>query len=268
MSAPKLQKTRNYAQFAMTKENREVNLIDLRPQHKKLRLIMQRVGFLPAHPIHVKNVGGKLVVIDGQHRLAFAKEFGLDVYFVVDNTDIDIAEINQAQAGWRVLDYAKKWASMGKDDYGKVIAFAEQYKIGIATSFAINAGTIFCTNVSYKILDGTYRITDAERGSRIGKMFRAIWIRSPGLKDNALVNALYACTFVDGFEDHRIIEAADKRTHLFSKQPTREAYFQLIEEVYNFGKKVRVPIKFEAEEVMRKRGDVSKPGRAKQRDAV
>jgi hypothetical protein len=257
MKSPTLQKTRNYAQFAMTKENREVNLLALRPQHKKLRASMQRYGFLPAHPLHVRTNGGKYVVIDGQHRLAFAKEFGIDVYYVVDEANVDIAEVNQAQAGWRPIDYARKWSTSGRKDYADVLAFAETYGIPLATSFAINANTIFGANVSEKILMGEYKISSTDRAARIGLMFRSIWSRAKSMKDNALVNALYACTFVDGFEDYRIMEAAQKRIHLFSKQPTRDAYLQLLEEVYNFNRKVRVPIKFEAEEAMRKRSDVT-----------
>ncbi len=144
-----------------------------------------------------------------------------------------------------------------------MIDFSERYGIAVATSFAINADTIYAGNISDKLYSGEYKITNGARGIRIGEMFLAIWTNAKSLKDNLLVNALYACTFVESFEDQRLIEAAQKRPHLFSKQPTRDAYLQLIEEVYNFGRKVRVAVKFEADEIMRKRGEVAKPSRRK-----
>lgn len=259
---PKLQRTRNYAKFSMTKENREVNLLTLRPEHKLLRELMQEHGFVPAYPIHVRVENGGLAVVDGQHRLAFAKEFGLDVWYVVDSTRVDIADINRSQAGWNTIDYAKKWAALGRDEYRKAIDFSEVYHLPIAVSFSMLAGTQVFYNIRKAFHDGTYKTSAINNAYRVGECFNAICKATKGMRNAQLANALWACTFVDYFDESRLIEAVQKRPGMLSRQGTRDGFLQMIEEIYNFARKVRVPLKFDAEQAMRAR-DPSKGANAK-----
>jgi hypothetical protein len=127
MSIPKLQRTKNYSQFFYTKENRDVDILHLKPQHKALRESMQQYGFLPAFPLMVRTQNGRFAVVDGQHRLTFAKELGLEVFFVIDDKDVNISAVNQAQANWSPKDYANRWAHAGRPDYVEAIAFANEH---------------------------------------------------------------------------------------------------------------------------------------------
>lgn len=253
MANPKLQRTKNYAQFFYTKENRAVDVLHLKPQHKQLRESMRTYGFISAFPLMVRSVNGHFVVIDGQHRLTFAKEFGLDVFFVVDDTNVDIAKLNQAQANWSPKDYAHKWATAGVKDYAEAIQFAGDHNAPLMLSFAMLAGTTCWGNINAKFKDGTYRIKTRDLAHRVIALHGAIGALNPKTKGARLIEALWACCQVDYFDESRIIETASKRPELLSPAGTRDAYLDVLTEVYNFGRKIKAPLRFDAERAMKDR---------------
>jgi hypothetical protein len=173
MPNPKLQRTRNYAQFVFTKENREVNILKLKPEHKRLRDSMSRYGFLPSKPISVKVINGKFVVVDGQHRLTFAKEFGLEVFFVLEEMDVDVSHLNVTQANWSPKDYIHKWASSGNMDYIEASMFSSKNGIPLVLAFAMLAGTHCSGNITHKIKDGTYKIKTRDLAHRVMAIYAA-----------------------------------------------------------------------------------------------
>jgi hypothetical protein len=88
---PQIRCTRDYAIFVRDMENRRLRT----SEHKKLRQSMEKYGFLPCYPIVVKRDDvGRLHVKEGNHRLAFARELALCVYFVETAIDFDVPEIN------------------------------------------------------------------------------------------------------------------------------------------------------------------------------
>lgn len=253
MANPKLQRTKNYAQFFFTKENRAVDVLHLKPQHKQLRESMRTYGFLSAFPLMVRSVNGRFVVIDGQHRLTFAKEFGLDVYFVVDETDVDIAKLNQAQANWSPKDYAHKWATAGEKDYTEAMQFASDHNAPLMLSFAMLAGTTTWGNISTRFKDGTYRIKARDLAHRVMSIHSALAAVNHKTKGARLIEALWACCQVDYFDESRIIETVSRRPELLAPAGTRDAYLDVLTEIYNFGRKAKAPLRFDAEQAMKER---------------
>lgn len=257
-SNPKLQRTRNYAQFSHDRANREVNILTLKPQHKKLRESMQKYGFLPAFPLMVSELNGKFVIKDGQHRFTFAREFGLDVFFVVDNTDISISAVNQAQAGWSPRDYAMSWASQGRDDYRNAVNFVDEWGIPICAAFAMLAGTIAFANVRQEFDNGTYKIRNEEMATRVARTFSEMCEKKKGIKQQNLLTALWACCHVPYFDESRLINTASRRPDQVYNAGTRDQFLSLLEDLYNFGRKTREPLKFDAESAMRDRNPSKK----------
>ena len=86
--APKLKVTRDYDFFEMHNLNR--------PLHDDPLLLasMKKYGFMPSQPLQcVRNGGTKLKVIRGHHRLNYAKQLGLPVWYIVDDSNTDIFEL-------------------------------------------------------------------------------------------------------------------------------------------------------------------------------
>lgn len=261
-SDPKLQKTRNYAQFVSSKANRVLQSEAFRPQHVRLMESMRKFGFLPSFPITVRMVGGKFQVEDGQHRLYFAKTLGIDVYFVVIDKEIDVAEINQAQASWKIQDYTNRWAQAGNSDYIQAHEFATRYNLSIGDSFALLTLNSSFGNISKTVRAGAWKITELEKATVIAQCYSDVCACQGVKRHQNLFKAVYACNFVAGFDSHRLIDSIQKRAGSWINGGHWLDYLQQLEDFYNFSRKVKVPLKFDAQEAMRARMPTNKRGAA------
>lgn len=257
-TAPRLIRTREYKRFHFTRDNRPIDVVNLRPQHKRLRESMREYGFLPAFPLMVQVLNGKLYVKDGQHRLTFAEELGLDVYYVITEQDISIAKINQAQAGWTPRDYAMSFAAQGKHDYQQAIGFCDRYRIPVGVGFSMLRGTISKTNIKAEFENGNYKVTNLVFAERVAKVFKALYEIKAQVRQQNMLHALWACCNVATFDEARLVQTAQKRPDLLQNLGTVENFLQLLEEIYNFARRTKEPLKFEAEQAMRERNPARK----------
>lgn len=258
----KLQHSANYGQFEFVNGNRPVNLST--PEARDLCDSMCDYGFLPSFPIMVrKNGSGKNVIIDGQHRFAVAKELGLPVYFVVDNSDVDISKINKAQRKWTPLDHCHKWAAEGLTDYQELQQFHSQWDIPFTLCVAILSGTIRFANVSDAFYNGRFVIKARKLAHDFASSHRRLKAANKYFGNNKYLTALWGCFFVDYFDSERLIETAEKEPHLIKRVGDQETALEVIDDIYNFRKRVRQPLKFDTEEAMRLRNPAtrSKKGR-------
>lgn len=258
MAMHKLQRTRNYSQFAFSKDNRDVDMLNMKYQHNNLRKSMQQYGFLPSFPLMVSAVNGKFIIKDGQHRFTFARELGLDVYFVVDETDIDVSEINQAQASWSVLDFAQRWSSSGRKDYWEAMAFSEKQGIPLSVAAAMLAGTTSFGNIALKFRDGSFRVTNRGFADNVANCYNALCSIKRGIRNSRLLAALYSCCLVDYFDAALFVKKAAKRTDLVVSCGTREAFLAMIDDIYNYGRNSRVPLAFDADAAVRARTPIKR----------
>lgn len=252
----RLQQTTSYSQFCFAQENRDVDVTHLRPEHKRLRESMRRYGFLPSCPITVRAVNGRFEILEGQHRFTFARELRLPIWYVIVDVDIDIAEINQTQATWRIIDYARRWAKDGRADYIEALDFAKTYGVSVGYAFAILAGTIIFHNISAKFRAGAYRITSRDYAKRIGESFKDICDAANPSAKRALFESLVACMAVPYFDEARLITTLRAQPDLLAPANTRDGYLKSFEDVYNFRRHSREPLAFDASEAMRARGDM------------
>jgi hypothetical protein len=249
----KLQRTTTYSQFVFTKENRAVDMLNLKTEHKKLRESMRQYGFLPAFPLMVKAHNGKFIVIDGQHRLTFAKELGLEVFFVVDDSDVNISQINQAHATWAPPDYAKRWAAAGNKDYIEALAFAEEYGIRVATAFAMLAGTSTFGNIKRAFHDGQFRIKARGYATRVASLYKDLGLVNSNLSKSIVLDALWSCSLIDDFDGDRLLKTAQRRPDLVARPGTLVHAYEVLEDLYNFGRQQKFPLAFKAKEAGRDR---------------
>lgn len=247
---PKLNATKNYRLFERSADNRPMDMT----AHRKLRRSMKKYGFLPCFPLGV--VRGKndvLIVKDGQHRLAFAEELGLPVWYVLVDTDFDIAEINDTPKTWKTKDYAEMHAANGKTQYKEGIDFAEIYGLTIGNAFSLLAGTIHFTNVSDQFKAGTFVIKDREWAERVASVYSRICAMSKDVRNSHFLSACMAACRVEDFSAPRLVKNSQRCRDKLISYSTREAYLDMIEEIYNFGHKNLMAIKLPAIQTMRER---------------
>ena len=93
---------------------------------------MEKHGFLPHQHITVDEDG---VVIDGQHRLAAARQTGEDVYYSLysGKYSLDLVlDLNMYSEKWGIEDFVQSYVNRGRSDYQKYKSFYEQYNLPTA----------------------------------------------------------------------------------------------------------------------------------------
>lgn len=248
--ASSITSTRNYRLFKFSDENRPLNLA----RHKRLRESMQAYGFLRSFPaVCVRSDNKELVVKDGQHRIAFAEELGLPVHYIVESVDFDVAKINCTPKSWTPRDYAEKYAKEGVGEYQEGLLFADRHQLPIGLAFAILADTNTFGNISRAFEEGRFAIKNRVLAEQIAAAYVNIIELDPAMKNVRFLQACIAACRVEGFSVGRLIEGAKHCRDKLVAYSTREAYLELMEEIYNFRRREKVPVKFAALQAMRDR---------------
>lgn len=264
MSVPKLQVTKDYRLFTKSADNRPLNP----KKHKRLQKSMAEYGFLPCFPLAcVRDKDKKLVVYDGQHRLAIADTLKIPVYFLVLDKPFDIARVNGTQEKWATRNFSETYSAQGKKAYTDGMEFCDRYKLPIGCAFAMLAGTTNWSNVSEDYYAGTFRIKDQQYAEMVGTIYSHIIHTAPQTKNARLLEACMAVARVKGFDPQRLIGNLDRCREKLVSYATRDAYLVMLEEVYNYFRKQLVALKNEAVMAMRERNAVTKNGELKKKAA-
>lgn len=243
--------TTNYKQFSLSEQNRDVDLGNRKA--KNLAESMLEYGWLDAFPLMAKKQGNRLLVIDGQHRLSIAMEYGIPVKYVTEKMNIDVAKLNDTAHSWTVDDFAKKFAKSGDSDYQELIEFSQRYGISISMSSAILAGTAHAGNVVVRLKSGAWRITNREQAYELAECYREICeCNKVFAKLNAL-KVLWACFHVNYFDPSRLVASIQQRPHHAKSVTKLELFYEVFEELYNFARREKRPLKFDAEQAMKAR---------------
>src|SRR5262245_196659 len=250
----KIQSTRDYRLFSCDSgENRPLDA----KQHKTLELSMRKHGFLPFFPIIViRDKDGKLIVWDGQHRLEFAKALKLPVYYVetTSDTHVDLAEIQGTIKLWKVIHYAQRYAANGVKSYQDALEFADRHKLPTGATFALLAGTSSYSNIKEQFIGGQFKIKDKDWAEAVASLYVALGALSSAVKKTAMLEACMAVSRVPEFDPRRLLGGAKRCREKLVSYSTKEAYLDMLEYLYNFGRGQAFGLKAAAANAMRERG--------------
>lgn len=245
----KVSVTKDYSIFHACKENRPPNL----KRHKKLQASMEKYGFLKSFPIVcTRDAKGRLIVKDGQHRLLIAQSLGIPVWWIEEEVEFDIAEINCASKGWVLRDYAERFKLQGNKHYIEGLEFAEDFGIPLGMAFALLGGTVCFTNVEPEFVAGEFKVKDRQWAYAVASMYEPLVEMVPSIKGRVFLLACMAVCRVEGFEVPRMIAGAKNDLGLLKPFAHRDEFIAALEELYNWKRALRnrVPLKFLAGQVM------------------
>lgn len=152
-----IQETYDYDQFDIGDFNRNIKTTNL----KKIEKSVKENGWLQ-HPVIVNE---KMQVIDGQHRLYFAKNNRLPVYYVVipGLTVNDCVTMNNTRTGWGLEDYIQFYANQGNHNYTLLNDLINRYtflSVSGIVSIALNRG--YGGSSSQGVKTGELQISSSE----------------------------------------------------------------------------------------------------------
>src|SRR3990167_2530870 len=133
---PRLEKTFNYDLFEMHDYNRTLH------ENSDLLKSMESHGFMPSSPIQcVSNGSGKLKVIRGHHRYDYAKRLKLPIYYIVDNSNTDIFDLEGSSLqSWSVKDFAVARAKHGDKSIQALLEFKEKHGLTLLSAASLVGG--------------------------------------------------------------------------------------------------------------------------------
>lgn len=249
---PRLQCTRDYGMF----ETHEFN----RPLHEDPRLLesMQRVGFMPSSPIQCRRNGSDhLKVIRGHHRLDCAKRLKLPVWYVVDDSNVDLFSLEGCKQAWSVGDFAHARATSGDASCAKMLDFQKQHGLTLGAAASLVGGqSAGSGNKVKEIKAGTFKaaadMTHAQSVVGITDHCRAK--RVPFATSSAFVQAVSSALRVPEFDAALFRHRVSLYPALMQKRTTVGECLAEIEALYNYGAvSKRLPLTFRAREVGKQR---------------
>lgn len=263
----KILSTSDYDLFKYSKDNRPLRLEKHRHLHNSMRLY----GFLPCFPIVVYyDNKGRLIVKDGQHRLAIAEDLSLPVYYVVEETDFDVAISNNAQRPWVFADYAEKWAAQGKKEYQELLAFASRHKVPAIAAFKLLCGTVSPV-YREEFVAGKFYARDYLFAEKAVGVYAALAMAQPQLRNaETLITACMMACRAEGFDPARLLKNLPRCLTKLKGYTNKDGYLDMMEEIYNFDARYGrlFPLKIEVAKAMRTRNPINKKKAAKHKSVT
>lgn len=251
-SVASIQKTKNYGMFFYDNENRGVNLKG--SVRKTLRTSMQKYGWIPGAPMMAKRIGGKMIIKDGQHRFAIAKELGLEVPFIVISEDVEPSLFNGGGRVWSNDDYVTSFAAKGKDDYIELREFSSEHNI------PMNCASVLLGGGNHQaIRRGSWRITNRKQAEDVMSIYSQLCEVNDDVGVRSLIGALHAIAHVKSIDMRRLVVAAKRHPKMLHRVSNRDDALIMLEDLYNYGKHQKDPIKMMAENALRSKMLVKHP---------
>jgi hypothetical protein len=256
MKTAKLEKTKDYDLFEMHPCNRPLH------ENKVLERSMRVNGFMPSSPLQcVRNGNGKLKILRGHHRFSLAKKLGIPVYYIIDESNTDIFDLEGASTtAWNAPDFAAARARSGDKNMRFLLDFKERHGLTLGAAASLVGGqSAGSGNKVREIKSGTFNIGDmghAKDVVRVTDKLRELGVAFA--TTTAFVAAVSKVLRVPEINHASLMHKVGLHYHLISKRGTAREYIQEIEELYNYGVKTkRLPLAFRAEEEGRKRSVIN-----------
>jgi hypothetical protein len=237
----KIYKTKNYDKFTLLFGNRNIDPANL----KRMIRSMNKVD-LPVPIIVKRDKNGNLVIIDGQHRLAAAKELGKPIFYIIIDNDIGLSEVrtvNQAQKGWELYQYLTSFiaeeimAKNTKGPYHIFQWFKNKYDLPYTVCFDLLAKKpMYTRSTTRAFKDGKFTVKNLTQAIREADFITSLKNYTDLYKVRKFVMALVIAMRDARFDVDRFINQLKKPSckQMMGERPTTDLYMDLINEINNY----------------------------------
>jgi hypothetical protein len=234
--------TRNYEMFKFRKDNRE-----LRHYHiTDLMKSMKERGWIKGSYVVINE---KNEIIDGQHRFESGRRLNLPIMFTIEkgtNFD-DIQDLNQLQVNWSKGEHINGWVKKGNPSYVILEQFQKDYSEFKLTEQLMVLGNTTIPIKKGDFTSGKFVVKSLKIGSELLNKLRQL---KPYFE-----NHYYKSVFVrsmltmiinkkDKFDFDEFLHKVQLRPTMLVQCGTKEQYYEVIENIYNFKRSNKVNLRF------------------------
>lgn len=241
--------TKDYSMFEMHHYNRP---LDNKPLLEKS---MREHGFMPSSPIQcVRNDSGNLMIVRGHHRFNIAKQLGLPVYYVIDDSNVDIFALEGSSGqGWTSKDFMVARSRAGEADYVKLADFMAAHSLTLgAASSLVGGQSAESANKIATLKDGSFKVGNMDHANAvvaITDLCRALSIEFA--TSTGFVGAVSAALRIPEINVEQLRRRITTHHKELARRSRRDDYLEELEAVYNYmARGPKLPLKMRAIEVM------------------
>lgn len=226
--------TTDYTIFKGVLGNRKVN-----ERHAgRLTTSISKKNMLDRHPITVNEA---MQIIDGQHRLQAAMTLQVPIYFMIEDADTGLEEVQQLNSytkPWTSYDYLESYIALGKKPYIDFKEFIQQYQLSIEGGLVLIIGDN--SSRAYRMFkNGDLKFTEKqwEHGERLAN---ALWELKNYFHD-AGYRRVYLYHALREVEKKgyllKLVEKTKISNYKLQTQYSLRDYFRMFEDVLNWNNK-------------------------------
>jgi len=227
---PKTIITDQYELFDIWEFNRDVK------KKRQITESMKAHGFDEGCPLNCRpNGNGKYKIVQGHHRFEVAKSLGIPVVAVISKSTTPVFSLELGNHVWNTNDYVTGHARAGKEELQAVREWQKMTGLPLGLCISWLAGEVTATaNKCQHAKRGTYKRKNIEQACRFAELCQyAEDVGFEGAKTSIFAVSVAMCAMVEGWDDGRWEQKCKANAGMLRRQPNRDAYLQMIENIYN-----------------------------------
>ncbi len=221
---------------------------------------MAKHGWIDDYPAHVVRnpKTGKLQIKAGHHRFIVAQKLRIPIKYVECRDEATIHELERSNTPWTLRDYLDSFVRLGRQDYIQVLRYHQETGIYLNACISMLAGhSAGSNNWSRQFKDGAFRLGDPAHATVVGEI--VLCCKKSGFPhacSRLFIEALSKVAWAEGFSPGILKRKISRYAEHLKKEPSKQAYVEMLDAIYNRGSQSKIPLAFLAEEAARKRNVV------------
>jgi hypothetical protein len=231
-----IHQTRDYNFFKRIAGNRAISSAHVAALKKSMKKEDLKI------PIIVNQKGE---VIDGQHRLQARRELAYPVFYMVIN-HLGIIQTQMANAdnkNWSSPDFVNTYVELNYAHYKKYDEFKKKYEFGHSVSQIILEG-LQSNSRTNEFRTGGFVVNDYDRACDWAEKLYKIEPFYDGFKRRSFVIAMIHLFRNEKYNHEEFITKLEYQSSKLVHCTTTAQYIKIIEEIYNYKRKVDDKIRF------------------------
>jgi len=229
--------TTDYFLFKSIKGNRNKNLLHIDRLKKSM---MENYLFT------IIIVNELYEIIDGQHRFDVIKELGLPLHYVIcKGYGLDEVHILNANSKtWKSDDYLEGYCNLGYKEYLTYREFQTQYGLGHSQAMLLLGHSGTGGDAIKEFYAGKFKVKNIAESKKKADLLLMIGNYYEGFQRRSFIFAFLRLLQHPNFEFSEFIQKLKQQPSSLTDCGTADQYISLIEEIYNYRRKVKVNLRY------------------------